>query len=126
MIPPRFVRAVNSTRPYGAHRFDLFGPKIGRRLTLFGRRALDLWVRYVAGTNGKLILHLLPGYAPDLNPDELVWSHVKRTASHEIPCARVKSSARRFTSNLHGFSKTQSLCARFTGIHLSPIFLTYE
>lgn len=85
MIPPRFVRAVNSTRPYGAHRFDLFGPKIGRRLTLFGRRALDLWVRYVAGTNGKLILHLLPGYAPDLNPDELVWSHVKRTGVARNP-----------------------------------------
>lgn len=32
---------------------------------------------YVASTNGKLTLHVLPGYAPDLNPDELVWSHVK-------------------------------------------------
>jgi len=34
---------------------------------------------YVASTQGKLTLHFLPGYAPDLNPDELVWSHVKRT-----------------------------------------------
>jgi transposase len=34
---------------------------------------------YVASTGGKLTLHFLPGYAPDLNPDELVWSHVKRT-----------------------------------------------
>ncbi len=32
---------------------------------------------YVASTNGRLTLHFLPGYAPDLNPDELVWSHVK-------------------------------------------------
>ena len=45
MIPPRFLRAVNNARPHGAHRYDLFGPKIGRRLTLFGRLALDLWVR---------------------------------------------------------------------------------
>jgi DDE superfamily endonuclease/Winged helix-turn helix len=30
---------------------------------------------YVASTQGKLTLHLLPGYAPDLNPDELVWSY---------------------------------------------------
>ena len=30
-------------------------------------------------TEGKLTLHFLPGYAPDLNPDELVWSHVMRT-----------------------------------------------
>ena len=30
---------------------------------------------YVAGLDSKLIVHDLPGYAPDLNPDELVWSH---------------------------------------------------
>jgi transposase len=34
---------------------------------------------YVASTNGMLTLHFLPGYAPELNPDELVWSHMKRT-----------------------------------------------
>jgi len=45
MIRPRFVRAVNSSRPYGAHRYDVFGLKVGRRLTLFGRFALGLWVR---------------------------------------------------------------------------------
>jgi transposase len=36
---------------------------------------------YVASTNGKLTLHYLPGYAPDLNPDELVWSYAKRTGT---------------------------------------------
>jgi transposase len=30
---------------------------------------------YVETTDGKLKLHFLPGYAPELNPDELVWSH---------------------------------------------------
>ena len=34
---------------------------------------------YVVSTNGRLTLHFLPGYAPELNPDELVWSHMKRT-----------------------------------------------
>lgn len=36
---------------------------------------------YVASTQGKLTLHYLPGYAPDLNPDELVWSHAKRSGN---------------------------------------------
>ena len=27
---------------------------------------------YVTSTEGRLTLHFLPGYAPDLNPDELV------------------------------------------------------
>jgi transposase len=40
---------------------------------------------YVSSTNGLLMLHYLPGYAPELNPDELVWSHVKRTGVARCP-----------------------------------------
>jgi transposase len=40
---------------------------------------------YVASTQGRLTFHFLPGYAPDLNPDELVWSHVKRTGTSRRP-----------------------------------------
>lgn len=40
---------------------------------------------YVKSTWGRLTLHFLPGYAPDLNPDELVWSHVKRTGTARRP-----------------------------------------
>jgi transposase len=40
---------------------------------------------YVASTMGKLTLHFLPGYAPDLNPDELAWSHAKRTGVARSP-----------------------------------------
>jgi transposase len=40
---------------------------------------------YVQSTRGRLNLHFLPGYAPDLNPDELVWSHVKRTGVARTP-----------------------------------------
>jgi transposase len=32
---------------------------------------------YVESTGGKLRLFYLPGYSPELNPDETVWSHVK-------------------------------------------------
>jgi len=40
---------------------------------------------YVASTKGRLTLHFLPGYAPDLNPDELVWNHMKRTGTAKQP-----------------------------------------
>src|SRR5271157_4695152 len=40
---------------------------------------------YIASTNGMLTLHYLPGYAPELNPDELVWSHMKRTGVARNP-----------------------------------------
>jgi transposase len=32
---------------------------------------------FVKSLEGKLELFYLPGYSPELNPDELVWSHVK-------------------------------------------------
>lgn len=40
---------------------------------------------YVQSTGGRLTLHFLPGYAPELNPDELVWSYVKRTGVARAP-----------------------------------------
>jgi transposase len=33
---------------------------------------------FVASTKGRLRIFYLPPYAPELNPDELVWNHVKR------------------------------------------------
>jgi len=33
--------------------------------------------RFVQATQGRLRLFSLPGYSPELNPDELVWNHLK-------------------------------------------------
>ena len=32
---------------------------------------------FVDSTEGKLRLYYLPGYSPELNPDETVWAYVK-------------------------------------------------
>jgi len=45
----------------------------------------------VASTGGKLTLNFLRGYAPELNPDELVQSHAKRTATHADRCKRARN-----------------------------------
>ena len=37
--------------------------------------------KFVDGTQGKLKLFYLPPYSPELNPDELVWNHIK---SHRL------------------------------------------
>ncbi|KAA1002610.1 hypothetical protein FVF58_37520 [Paraburkholderia panacisoli] len=39
----------------------------------------------MSSTQGKLTLHFLPGYAPDLNPYELVWSRAWRTGVARRP-----------------------------------------
>lgn len=40
--------------------------------------------KYVVQSNGMLKLFYLPPYSPHLNPDETVWSHVKRDASRRL------------------------------------------
>lgn len=40
---PRFKESAFNRRPYGAHRYDVYAPKLQRQLTLFGRDAIDLW-----------------------------------------------------------------------------------
>src|SRR6476620_7281464 len=53
---------------------------------------------YVLSAKGRLTLHFLPGYAPELNPDELVWSYVKRTGVARTPLhkgERLKDRSRR-------------------------------
>ena len=63
---------------------------------------------YVDSPQGKLTLHFLPGYAPDLNPDELVWSHVKRTGIARNRCSKAKSCSRGSTPICRRFNATQA------------------
>jgi len=67
---------------------------------------------YVASTEGRLSLHFLPGYAPDLNPDELVWSHVKRTGTARRPLRRARSCARK-SKKLASLQKLSGLIRSF-------------
>jgi transposase len=42
--------------------------------------------QFVAATDGRLRLFVLPAYSPQLNPDEWVWKNVK--VRHEAPSFR--------------------------------------
>jgi transposase len=68
---------------------------------------------YVAGTNGKLTLHFLPGYAPDLNPDELVWSHAKRTGVARSPLRAGENLQCRVDDQLHAIASDPGLVRSF-------------
>lgn len=68
---------------------------------------------YVASTEGRLTLHFLPGYAPDLNPDELVWSHVKRTGTARRPLHRGETLREKIEAQLAKIQKLPSLIRSF-------------
>lgn len=68
---------------------------------------------YVTSTHGRLTLHFLPGYAPDLNPDELVWSHVKRTGTARRPLQKGEKLRERIEQQLAKLQKLPRLVCSF-------------
>jgi len=68
---------------------------------------------YVESTQSKLTLHFLPGYAPDLNPDELVWSHVKRTGAARRPLQQGEKLRERIEDQLADLQKKPRLVRSF-------------
>jgi transposase len=68
---------------------------------------------YVASTKGKLTLHFLPGYAPDLNPDELVWSHVKRTGVARRPLQKGEKLEEKINNQLSEIQNQPDLVRSF-------------
>jgi transposase len=55
---------------------------------------------YVQALKGKLELHFLPGYAPDLNPDEYIWNYVKSNGPAKRPLHQGESLNKRIHEQL--------------------------
>ena len=78
---------------------------------------------YVDELDGKLTLHFLPGYAPDLNPDELVWSHAKRTGNARRPLLKGERLEQRVAAQLADIARRPSLIRSFFR-HPSVAYIT--
>ena len=68
---------------------------------------------YVASTDGLLTLHVLPGYAPELNPDELVWSHMKRTGVARTPLRKGEQLSDKIEAQLAAIGRMPQLVRSF-------------
>lgn len=44
---------------------------------------------FVVSLKGRLSIFILPPYAPDLNPDELVWNYIRQTGTARAPLKKV-------------------------------------
>jgi transposase len=69
--------------------------------------------QYVQRLAGRLELHFLPGYAPELNPDEFVWNHLKRQGVSKIPLRRDESLRTRVQSDLAVIQSRPALVRSF-------------
>lgn len=78
---------------------------------------------YVAAMQGRLTLHFLPGYAPDLNPDELVWSHAKRSGVARRPLQQGEKLEERVARQLADIGSNPRLVRSFFR-HPSVAYIT--
>lgn len=72
-----------------------------------------LVAQYVQRLAGRLELHFLPGYAPELNPDEFVWNHLKRQGVSKTPLRRDESLRSRVQSDLANIHSQPALVRSF-------------
>jgi transposase len=68
---------------------------------------------YVEATKGRLEFHFLPGYAPDLNPDELVWNYMKRTGAARRPLGTRESLQDNIEADLFAIKRSPALVRSF-------------
>lgn len=68
---------------------------------------------YVQSLEGRLELHFLPGYSPDLNPDEFVWNHLRHHGTTKIPLRKNESLRKRVEQNLADIQCSPKLVRSF-------------
>jgi len=69
--------------------------------------------RYVESLKGRLELHRLPAYAPDLNPDEFVWSYMKTNGVSKKPLKQNESLQNRIEEDLNKVKGNRTLVRSF-------------
>ena len=73
----------------------------------------NLVKQYVQSLTGRLELHFLPPYAPDLNPDEFVWSHMKTNGVSKRPLKKNESMRERVETDIANLQKNPQLVRSF-------------
>ena len=68
---------------------------------------------YVASTNGMLTLYFLPGYADEPNPDDLVWSHMKRTGVARGPLRKGEKLREKIEGQVAALKRPPTLIRSF-------------
>ena len=68
---------------------------------------------FVASLKGRLSIFILPPYAPDLNPDELVWNYIRQTGTARSPLKKGESLMERTFIDLELIAQDRALVKSF-------------
>jgi transposase len=81
------------------------------------------WMQRSIQGRSWLTVHYLPAYAPDLNPVEQVWSHLKRTALANLAALTLDELTRAVRTGLRRIQHHPTLLTAFlahTGLEIHP------
>jgi transposase len=70
-------------------------------------------LRFLDSLEGKLKIFILPPYAPDLNPDELVWNYMRQIGTAREPLKENESLLLRTTIDMEILSQDKKLVKSF-------------
>jgi transposase len=104
-------------------------------LRVAGKRLLLIWdgspihrralvKDFVSGTRGKIYLEVLPGYAPDLNPVEGLWQHLKHVEMRNMVSLDLEELHQEFHMAVGRVRQKQHLVRSFfqeAGLCLKPM-----
>ena len=127
------INAVSAVTENGRFWFDVYSGSMNadrfvavvKKMLRWRRRPLFLVVdghpahrskklkQLVADSEGMLEIHFLPGYAPDLNPDEFVWNYLKSTGPSRAPLKKNESLRERVTDILQRIKNMPELVRSF-------------
>jgi transposase len=110
-----YTERLNGTRFVELLTHFMRGRKSPVLLVLDGHPAhiAKVVAQYVQSLEGRLELHFLPGYAPELNPDEFVWNHLKRQGVSKTPLRKDESLRSRVQSDLADIKSRPGLVRSF-------------
>lgn len=114
------VNAISAVNARGAFWYEVFTGRFNasrfilflRNFLKFKRRSVFLIVdghpahrariisNFIQSLRGRLEFHFLPGYAPELNPDEFVWNDLRQNGTAKIPLRRNESLRKRVEEDL--------------------------
>ena len=70
-------------------------------------------MRYIESQEGKMEIVFLPPYAPDLNPDELVWNQMRNIGTSKKPLRKGESLMNRAILDLEKIKRNKKLIKSF-------------
>ena len=73
----------------------------------------QLIANYIQELEGRLELHFLPGYAPELNPDEFVWNNLRQNGVSKKPLKKNESLRKRVEEDLARIAADKPLVRSF-------------